>query len=138
MLKNLGFIFMLLSIISCGSLRQQDRFEFIGYGQGGGISGEVKGFEINADGQIHSTSKMVNGEVEKKEIRKLSKKELREIAKKIDQSKALTYNYKELDNYYYYLEIHKGAQKNYITWGGNKTPSKGIRELYDYLYFLSN
>jgi uncharacterized protein (DUF2164 family) len=137
-MNKLFLLFGLMALVSCSTMRKNNSYDYISYGQGGGISGEVKGFEINNGSELYSVTKKVNGEAEKKLIRSLTQKEQRTISKKIKSAQALDYIYKELDNYYYYLEVQKAPLKNYITWGGNKSPSKSIRELYDYLYFISN
>ena len=133
MLNKILLGIIVLSFVSCASLKTHKNFDTLIFGQGGGITGEVTGFEITKNTELYSYSRTVHGKVDKKYKLHLSRKNLQEIDQKIELSKALTYSFQEADNFYYFIEIQKGPKKNYISWGGNKSPAKEIKELYDYL-----
>jgi len=98
------------------------------FGNGGGITGEVKTYTLLENGQLFYSSSLTK---ERMEMKRLAKKEAAAYYERLEALKLSDVNFDHPGNMYYFLETVKGDTIHRITWGSNEHE---ISEEYKTLY----
>ena len=104
------------------------------FGQGGGITGEVKKFILLENGQLFTTSSLTK---EQKELPPLSAKQGKEIFGDLRDLSLNEIDFNHPGNLYYFLEEKNHEQHHRVTWGDpNHQVPKKISTFYHQLKTL--
>ena len=128
-MKAIFYATILILLTASGCTTTKD-FTEIQFGGGGGFTGQITTYQLNADGTIQD---ITNGKAETlKKIEKRKVKELFVLAEKIK-----TYQFNEPENLYTFIEIKSKEGKNKIVWNAGSTKiDKNATALYSELMLL--
>lgn len=129
---------LLFLVTACGP--QGVLYEYqdtkIVFGSGGGFTGQVSEYHLDARGNLKMIEGLSGKEVE---LGKVKKSDLKAIYKALDELDLSKINFNEPGNMYYFLQEVQSPKSYKVTWGSpdHQTP-QGVQELYDLLISSMN
>jgi len=131
-IRIISFLFLSSILISCSSSRIVPiEIEKINFGYGGGFTGAVKSYSLEADGQLR--------QVEWEKDTLVKRIDVAVTQQLFERSKEfISYQFNEPGNMYSFLEIQSKKNTQKIMWGMNsQRVEKKVMQLYNELIALT-
>jgi hypothetical protein len=139
-MKRFILIFFVIAVISLACGPQGILYDYqntrIVFGSGGGFTGNVTEYTLDANGNLKMTESLSGNETNLGKIKKSGLKKIYKTLSELDLSKM---NSNQPGNMYYFIKEVGPTDTNEVIWGSpdHETP-EGIQEFYDLLISSMN